>query len=167
MPSLLSKRKTTLTMMVSRWFSVRLWGLEKNPIRRLKPPSVQETSEMPLWWFNLPDQTYSFLLKYPRWWTSLVKSWPERVALEHTLLFRRPVESDSLWLHGLQHARPPYPSLSPGVCPSSCPLNWCCYPTISSSATLFCFAFDLSQHWGLFQAVSYLHQVAKILSLQL
>ena len=25
--------------------------------------------------------------------------------------------------HGLQHARPPYPSLSSRVCPSSCPLN--------------------------------------------
>ena len=94
---------------------------------------------MPLWWFNLPDQTYSFLLKYPRRWISLVKSWPERVALEHTLLFRRPVESDSLWLHGLQHARPPYPSLSPGVCPSSCSLHWWCHPAISCSDTFFSF----------------------------
>ena len=51
--------------MVYLWFSVRFWELEKNPICRLKPPSVQETSEMPLWWFNLPDQTYSFLWKYP------------------------------------------------------------------------------------------------------
>ena len=35
--------------------------------------------------------------------------------------------SDSLWPHGLQHARPPCPSPSPGVCPSSCSLpRWCC-----------------------------------------
>ena len=47
--------------------------------------------------------------------------------------------SDSLRPHGLQHARPSCPSLSPRVCPSSCPLNWWCYPTISSSATLFSF----------------------------
>ena len=44
--------------------------------------------------------------------------------------------SDSLSPHGLQQARPSCPSLSPGVCWSSC--QWC-YPTISSSATLFSF----------------------------
>ena len=32
------------------------------------------------------------------------------------------VMSHSLWPHGLQHTRPPCPSPSPGVCPSSCPL---------------------------------------------
>ena len=47
--------------------------------------------------------------------------------------------SDSLWPHRLQYARPPCPSLSPRVHPSSCPLNWWCHPTISSSATLFSF----------------------------
>ena len=38
------------------------------------------------------------------------------------------------WLH---HTRPSCPSPSPRVCPSSCPLNWWCHPTISSSATSF------------------------------
>ena len=38
-----------------------------------------------------------------------------------------------------QHARPPCPSLSPGVYPSSCPLIRCCYPTILFSAALFFF----------------------------
>ena len=47
--------------------------------------------------------------------------------------------SDSLQPHGWQHARPPCPSLSPRVCPSSCPVNWWCYPTIPSSAALFSF----------------------------
>ena len=47
--------------------------------------------------------------------------------------------SHSLQPHGLQHARPPCPSSSPGVHPSSCPLIWWCRPTISSSATLFSF----------------------------
>ena len=45
--------------------------------------------------------------------------------------------SDSLWPHGLQHARLLWPSLSPGVCLSSCPLSWWCHPTISSSVTPF------------------------------
>ena len=34
--------------------------------------------------------------------------------------------------HGLQHARLPCPSLSPGVCSNSCPLSQWCHPTISS-----------------------------------
>ena len=47
--------------------------------------------------------------------------------------------SDSLWPHGLQHARLSCPSLSPAVCSNSYPLNWWWYLTISSSATLFSF----------------------------
>ena len=46
--------------------------------------------------------------------------------------------SDSLWPHGLQHARLPSPSLSPRICLNSCPLNWC-YLTVPSSATPFSF----------------------------
>ena len=57
----------------------------------------------------------------------------------------------------MQHTRPPYPSLPPGVCPKSCPLNQLCYPTISSSATLYSFAFKLSQHQGLISNESALH----------
>ena len=47
--------------------------------------------------------------------------------------------SDSLWPRGLQHTRPPCPSPSPGVCPSSRSLHWWCHPAISSSDTLFSF----------------------------
>ena len=47
------------------------------------------------------------------------------------------VMSDSLWLHGLQHARPSCPSPTPGVYPNSCPLSWWCHPTIWSSAVPF------------------------------
>ena len=45
----------------------------------------------------------------------------------------------TLWPHGLQQTRPLYLSLSPRVCPSSCPLNLWCHPTISSSVALFFF----------------------------
>ena len=41
--------------------------------------------------------------------------------------------SSSLWPHGPKHTRIPCPSLSPGVCSNSCPLNQWCHPTISSS----------------------------------
>ena len=52
------------------------------------------------------------------------------------LLFSHQV-SDSLWPHGLKHARLPYPSLSPGVFANLCLLSQRCYPTISSSVTPF------------------------------
>ena len=37
------------------------------------------------------------------------------------------VVSDSLWLHGLQHTRPPCPSPTPTVYLNSCPLSWWCH----------------------------------------
>ena len=46
---------------------------------------------------------------------------------------------DSLQPHGLQHARLPYPSLSPGVCSNSCPLSQWCSLSISSSVAPFSF----------------------------
>ena len=45
---------------------------------------------------------------------------------------------DSLWLHGLKHARPPCPSPTPGVHPNSRPLSPWCHPTISSSVVPSC-----------------------------
>ena len=45
--------------------------------------------------------------------------------------------SNSLWPHGLQHARPPCPSPTPGVYSNSCPLSWWCHPTITSSVVPF------------------------------
>ena len=39
--------------------------------------------------------------------------------------------------HGLQHARPPYPSPTPRTCSNSCPLSRWCHPTISSSDVPF------------------------------
>ena len=51
--------------------------------------------------------------------------------------FSHSVMSDSLRLHGLQHARPPCPSPSPGVYPNSCPLSQWCHPIISFSVVPF------------------------------
>ena len=47
------------------------------------------------------------------------------------------VVSNSLWPHGLKHARPPCPSPIPGVYSNSCPLSQRCHPTISSSVVPF------------------------------
>ena len=67
------------------------------------------------------------------------------------------VLSDSLWSHGLQHSKPPGPSLTLGdaIQPS--------HPLSSPSPP----AFNLSQHQGLFKWVSSSHQTAKVLEFQL
>ena len=39
----------------------------------------------------------------------------------------------SLWPHGLQHTRLPWPSPTPGACSNLCPLSQWCHPTILSS----------------------------------
>ena len=46
------------------------------------------------------------------------------------------VVSDSLWPHGLQHARSPFPSPTPRVYSNSCPLSQWCHRTILSSVIL-------------------------------
>ena len=51
--------------------------------------------------------------------------------------FSHSVMSDSLWLHVLQHARPPCPSPTPGVHPNSCVSSQWCHPSISSSVIPF------------------------------
>ena len=65
--------------------------------------------------------------------------------------FSHSVVSNCLWPHGLQHAKPPCPSSSPRVCPSSCPLHWWCHPAILSFDTLFLCSLSPC-HQGLFQS---------------
>ena len=89
---------------------------------------------------------------------------PGREAL---VQFSHSVVSDSLQLHGLQHARLPCPSPTPGAYSNSRPLNWWCHPTISSSVVLFSSCLQSFQHQGLFQWASTLRQVDKVLEFQL
>ena len=44
---------------------------------------------------------------------------------------------NSLWPHGLQHARLPYPSPTPGACSNSCASSRWCHPTISFLSSPF------------------------------
>ena len=57
----------------------------------------------------------------------------------NSIQFNCSVMSDSLRPHGLQHARPPCPSPTPGACSNSCPLSRWCHPAISSSVVPFSF----------------------------
>ena len=51
--------------------------------------------------------------------------------------FSHSVVSDSLWPHGLQHARFPCPSPTPRAWSDSYQSSWWCHPTISSSTIPF------------------------------
>ena len=75
------------------------------------------------------------------WWHHYITG---SVSTPHThitsllvMLLSCSVMYDPWWPHGLQHARLPSPSLSHEICSNSCPLNWWCHPTISSSVTPF------------------------------
>ena len=58
-----------------------------------------------------------------------------------------------VWLfgpHGLQHARPPCPSPTPGAYSNTYLLNWWCHPTISYSVIPFSSHFESFPAWGYF-----------------
>ena len=61
---------------------------------------------------------------------------PEKL---YSVQFNHSVMSDSLPPHGLQHARPPCPSPTPGAYSNSCPLSQWCHPATSSSVVPFSF----------------------------
>ena len=79
----------------------------------LQSPRIEKRSN---WNFNFP----------PWWWKML-----------GILVNLHSVMSNSLWPYGLQHARLPCPSPTPGAYSGSCPLSWWCHPNISSSLVPF------------------------------
>ena len=81
--------------------------------------------------------------------------------------FSHSVVSNSLQPHGLQHARPPYPSPSPGVRSDSCPWRWWWHPAISSSILPFSYLPQCLPASESFQWVNSSQEVAKVLEFQL
>ena len=79
------------------------------------------------------------------------------------LLFSHWVVSNSLWPHGLQHARLPRSSLSPRACLNLCPLSGNAIQPSHLMPPPSLPALNLSQHQVLFQWVGSSHQVTKIL----
>ena len=99
---------------------------------------------------------------------SFSNTWKWKVkVLFASVQFSRSVVSDSLWPHESQHTRPPCLSPTPGAYSNSCPSSQWYHPTISSSVIPFSSCLRSFPAWGLFQGVSSLHQVAKVLELQL
>ena len=70
-----------------------------------------------------------------KWQDVLSRGWVVflSVCIRHLGSYLQSVMSSFLKPHGLQHARLPYPSPTPGACSNSCPLSWWCHPTLSSS----------------------------------
>ena len=58
-------------------------------------------------------------------------------AVACSVQFSCSVVCDSLWPHGLQHARLPCPSATSRACSNSCPSSQGCHPTILSSVVPF------------------------------
>ena len=80
--------------------------------------------------------------------------------------FSRSVIWDSLQPHGVQYSKPLCPLPTLGVYSNSSPLSRWCHAAISSSVVPFSSYLNLAQHQGLFQWVSSLYQVAKVMEFQ-
>ena len=70
--------------------------------------------------------------------------------------FNCSIMSDSLQIHGLQHARPPCPTPTPRVYSNSCQFSQWCHSTISSSVIPFS-CLQSFPAWGLFKWISSSH----------
>ena len=89
--------------------------------------------------------------------------------------FSPSVMSNSLQPHGLQHARPPCPSPSPGACSNSCPLNQCCpllllpsiFPSIRgfSNESVLCFRWPV--YWSFSFSISLSNEYSGLISFRI
>ena len=117
----------------------------------------------PLFWFGL-SRLYLFLNFYAEWrmdwicvgvWFLLAcGSWDSFML---SVQFSRSVMSDSLQPHGLQHARLPCLSPTPGAYSNSCPSSLWCNPTISSSGLPFPSCLQIFPSIRVFSSESVLH----------
>ena len=102
------------------------------------------------WWFNIVASLCLQLLIMT--WNIFIKfhfklfdaiSWQSwEWQLFSSVQFSWSAASNSLWLHGLQQARYPCPSSTPGACSNSGPSSWWCHPTVLSSVVPFSYYSD-------------------------
>ena len=94
--------------------------------------------------WRLVKKSYIIATQWKSWYRTMdhnvnIQLLPLKYLYNHKLIdyssaqLSRSVASDSLRHLGPQHTRPPCPSPSPGICPSSCPLHSWCHPAISFS----------------------------------
>ena len=120
-----SASASVFPMNIQGWFSLGLTGLISLLFKGLSTV-----------FSNTTIQKHQFFCAQPSlWFNSHIHSF---ISVQLLSL------SNSLWPRGLQHARLPCPSWSPGACSNSYPLScpWC-HPTIFSSVVPFSSAFNL------------------------
>ena len=100
------------------------------------------------------------------------------------LLFSHSVTSHSLQPHGLQHAKLPYPSLSPRAWSNSCSLCRWCHPAISSFVIPFSscpqsfpasgsfpmsqlFASSWPRYWTFIFSISHFNEYSRLISFRI
>ena len=94
--------------------------------------------ESGLWWRNLFFFFFSFLERsFQLGGCTFFVTVDLLIALYFSLYHSFSSVQHSLQPHGLQHARPPCPSPTPGAYSNSCPSGQGCHPTISSSVIPF------------------------------
>ena len=123
------------------------------------------------WTELIPNTVMSLsVFGYSPWWSKVIYKASKWLITHFSVQFSQfshSVMSNSLRPHGLQLTRLPCPSPTPRACLNSCSSSRWCHPTISSSVVPFSSTFNLSQHQDLFQRVSSLDQVSKVLEFQL
>ena len=136
---------------------------------------LNDWTELNWWWYIGSSMLLQVAVSHPFLWLIIITlyiriphlysfiCWWTQIASMSSVQFSRSVVSNSLRPHESQHARPPCPSLTPGVHPNPCPSSRWCHPTSHTLLSPSPPALNLSQHQGLFKWVSSSHQVAKVL----
>ena len=101
-------------------------------ILRYKALTYQSSSTLDVLW-----KTSTATYFHGNWSEDSSKVLRVSATIYYSVQFSCSVMSESLWPHGLQHARLPCPSPTPGACSNSCPLSQWCHPSISSSVIPF------------------------------
>ena len=78
------------------------------------------------------DKAMSYMQNHAQKLIFQLRTYYNQILELPSVQFSHSVMSNSLQPHGLQYARPPCPSPTPGVYPNSCLSHWWCHPTISS-----------------------------------
>ena len=126
------------------WGQRKPWGAVPVPYRVTSPGNVLFLLIQRLWSLDELDEQRQILPFVVLLFSALFRSTFQmhystvlNTLQVSSVQFSRSVISDSQRPHEPQHARPPCPSLTPGVHPNPYPLSQWCHPTISPSVSPF------------------------------
>ena len=128
-PAVGSAAQAAAVLASAAWWRKSSWRMLPLALPQSLQPYTQLLGGWPTDWTTIIPKKFSHCCDGSRPHT--------RLANVLLLLLNHSVVSDSLRPRGLQHARLPCPSPSPGACSNSCPLNQWCHPSISSSVVPF------------------------------